>query len=135
MHSLAWLPNAPDVEHLLTHLMLSRMKSLPMLTRLSQLSTLLSCLMAVTSTMHQPPRQIRTSAIKHMVMSRTSLKTFQTLWQHANVTLAALKHTAFGHPMAVNSVDLAILNHYNPILLRHGQQFQPCSAVSLACQC
>ena len=94
----------------------TKRRSFSTLTRSSPPSTLPFCLMEVTSTMLHLLRQTRTFATRPTLTSLISVRISLTLWQHVNVTLAALKLIAFAHVMAVSSVDLAIPSLSNPTL-------------------
>ena len=113
VHGLAWLPNAPDVEQLLTPQTQSRQKSPDTLMALSPPAIQLFSQTEVTLTMHQLPRQIPMSATNSTGTSKTSTKIFPIWLPLVNATRGAQQRTVCVHETDARSVALATPSLYS----------------------
>ena len=111
VHGLAWLPNALKVKQLLT----SADSYHTIKQEIDHSVRWQDCNYDQPRCLAwwQLPRQIHTSATRRTPVSLILTRISLTLWQHANVTLAALQHTVFAHIMVDKSVGLATPDLYS----------------------
>ena len=119
VHGLAWVPNAPDVEQLLSSPHTVKEEVIRNVDRivLSQLFVR----MAAMLTMHHQLRLSRIFAINHMPTFKTLTKISSIWLPRASDTHAAQQHTASAHNMEDRSATQRLYNPVQALYLKRNQ--------------